>query len=101
MSTKATAAIDQEIAREKAEALGRAAKLLEDALRALRDHEALAAVQSSSAGTRRERLVAEAAYRAQNVVIQRESLGLRDPREVFEFYSVPREVVVRIGARES
>jgi hypothetical protein len=98
MSTKGTAAVEQEIARERAEALGLAAKLLEDALRELQNYDALAGVQPSAA--HRDRLVARAAYRAQNVVIQRESLGLRDPREVFKLYSVPREVVVRIGARE-
>jgi hypothetical protein len=99
MSTTGTEAIDEEIAREKAESLGLGARLLETALRELRDYDAHAGARSDPAGTIREGLVARAAYRVQNVIIQREALGLRDPRYVFMFYSVPREIVARIGVR--
>jgi hypothetical protein len=100
MSTTGTEAIDEEIAREKAESLGLAARLLETALRDLREHDAHAGKRSDPSGTIRNGLVARAAYRVQNVIIQREALGLRDPRDVFVFYSVPPEIVARIGVRE-
>jgi hypothetical protein len=97
MSTTGTAAIDQEIAQEKAEALGLAGRLLVAALGELRDYDASGRAQYDPSGAIREGLVARAAYRAQNVIIQRESHGLRDAHYVLGFYSVPREIVMRIG----
>jgi hypothetical protein len=105
MSTRGTEAFDQEIAQEKAASLGLAGRRLEAALAALRDHDARAGT-AAHAGARsdptaaiRDDLVAQAAYRAQNVIVQRESLGLRDHHSVFRLYAVPREVIARIGAR--
>src|SRR5690349_3632163 len=97
MSTERSAAVEKEIAQEKAESLTLAARLLETALGELRDHDA--AATPDPAGAIRNRLVSQAAYRAQNLIIQRESLGLRDASYVFKFYSVPREIVARIGVR--
>jgi hypothetical protein len=97
MSFEGTAAVEKEIAQEKAESLTLAARLLESALAALREHDA--APTPDPAGAARDRLIAQAAHRAQNLIIQRESLGLRDATYVLKFYSVPREVVARIGVR--
>jgi hypothetical protein len=99
MSTTGTAAIDQEIAQEKAEALGLAGRLLEAALGELRDYDARGRARSDPGGAIRESLVARAAERVQNVIIQRESQGLRDPQYVLKFYSVPREIAARMGVR--
>ena len=99
MSKQRTEAVEREIAQEKAEALGLAGKMLETALAELRAHDANACAKSDPTGAAREKLLANAAYRLQNVVIQRESQGLRDPHFVFKFYSVPREIVARMGAR--
>lgn len=96
MSTKGTEAIDQEIAQEKAESLGLAGQRLETALRELRDYDGST---TSQPGAIRNRLVARAADRLLAVIIQRESHGLRDPDYVVKFYSVPREIVARLGAR--
>lgn len=99
MSTKGTDAIDHEIAQEKAESLGLAGRRLETALRELRDYDASTASQPDATGAIRNRLVARAADRLLAVIIQRESHGLRDPDYVVKFYSVPREIVARLGAR--
>jgi hypothetical protein len=97
-----TAAVEKEIAQEKAETLGLAGRLLEAALAELREFDAPGgAAAAGPEGKVRDDLVARAAYRAQNVLIQRESHGLRDPSFVFKFYSVPRDVVMRIGVRAS
>ena len=99
MSTKGTEAIDQEIAQEKAESLGLAGQRLETALRELRDYDGSTTSQPDATGAIRNRLVARAADRLLAVIIQRESHGLRDPDYVVKFYSVPREIVARLGAR--
>src|SRR6188768_2793943 len=99
MSTKGTEAIDHEIAQEKAESLGLAGQRLEAALRELRDYDASTTSQPDATGAARNRLVARAADRLLAVIIQRESHGLRDPDYVVKFYSVPREIVARLGAR--
>jgi len=99
MSTKGTEAIDQEIAQEKAESLGLAGQRLETALRELRDYDGCTTSQPDATGAIRNRLVARAADRLLAVIIQRESHGLRDPDYVVKFYSVPREIVARLGAR--
>jgi hypothetical protein len=98
MSQQGTEAIEHEIAEVKAESLGLAGRLLEAALAELRDYDASGRAQSDGPAIR-EGLLARGAYRVQNVIIQRESQGLRDPNYVFRFYSVPREIIVRIGAR--
>ncbi len=99
MSTKGTEAIDQEIAQEKAESLGLAGRRFETALRDLRDYDASAPKDGDAHAATREALVARAADRLLAVIVQRESHGLRDPSYVFKFYSVPKEIVARLGAR--
>ena len=71
-----TAALDYEIAQEQVSAFGRLGKALEAALAALAEYE-------SSNGERnatRARLVAEASDALWYFIIQREAIGLRDPR---------------------
>ena len=80
-----------EISKEKAGALGRSGEKLERTLAALRS--------CDSADARREDLIWSATHLVTAIIVQREACGLRDPRHVFEFYQVPREVVARIGVR--
>jgi hypothetical protein len=95
------AALDYEIAREKASALGRLGRRLEAALAALAafdaqpDHEA-----STSPALRRERrdaLVAAAGEALWMFIVQREACGLRDSARAMRDYGVPAEVRLRMG----
>src|ERR1044072_7396041 len=99
MNRRAVDAVAQEIAKEKAEALGLAGKRLEEALQALRELDARRADASRAAepndARQRAKLVAHAADRVTSMLVQREAQGLRDPGYVFKFYSVPDEVVAR------
>jgi hypothetical protein len=88
------AALDFEIAQEKASSLGRLGRGLEAALAALREHDAKEPEGSREA---RRALVAEAGYALWLFVVQRESLGLRDARQVMRDYQVPPEVQGRMG----
>ena len=83
-----------EIAKEKAGALGRTGRKLEKTLAALRacDH---------GDEARREELVWQATELVTSIIVQREACGLRNPRFVFDFYGVPREVIARIGVRRT
>ena len=87
----------KEVAQEMAQALALTARSLESALNALREHDARGAPKFGDA--KRAKLVAHAAERVLHYIVQREAQGLRDPRYVFDFYSVPTEVIVRLGAR--
>src|SRR6185503_4960107 len=95
MNRRAVDAVTQEVAQEKAEALGLAGKKLEDAVRALRELDAA----SDPGGARRRELVARAAERVTSFLVQREAYGLADPSFVFDHYDVPAEVVARLGIR--
>jgi len=92
------AALDYEIAQEKASALGRLGRGLEAALEKLRAFDD--ASREMSAETRRERraLVAEAGHALWLFVVQREAIGLRDTRALMRDYRVPAEVFNRMGA---
>ena len=92
------AALDYELAQEKASTLGRLGRALETSLAALRDHDAQ--TESHSAETRQVRgtLVAAASRALWHFIVQRESLGLRDSRQVMRDYGVPAEVQNRMGA---
>lgn len=85
----ADAALQSEIAQEQAAALGRMGRKAEAALAALKAHE----------GEGR----AEAAKKAADAVwcffVQREVMGLRDRAQIVADYQIPREVMVRLGAR--
>jgi len=98
METRAVDAVAEEIAKEKAEALGLSGKALESTLRDLRDYEARHGTSPDDA--RRTQLVARAAERVTSFIVQREAFGLRDPSYVFEFFSVPPAVVARLGIRD-
>ena len=89
------ATLDYEIAQEKASALGRLGRGLEKALGALRDFDA----QQNGDEMREQRraLVAEAGHALWLFVVQRESVGLRDTRQLMRDYRVPGEVQARMG----
>jgi hypothetical protein len=95
------AALDYEIAREKASALGRLGRRLEAALAALADFDAQAGDETSaSAAERRERrdaLVAVAGEVLWSFIVQREACGLRDSARAMRDYGVPPEVRLRMG----
>lgn len=95
MSQKFVDTVQQEIAEEKAGALGRTGRRLLEALERFRQHE-----QSEPNTTlRRERLLWDLAERVESFIVQREACGLRDSRSVLAYYDVPREAVARVGAR--
>ena len=91
------AALDYEIAQEKASTLGRLGRALEAALAALAAFDAQP--RELSAETRRERreLVAQAGHALWLFVVQREALGLRDQRQLMRDYRVPADVQSRMG----
>jgi hypothetical protein len=83
-----------EILQEKAQALGKAARHIEEALEALKRHDDNLDAKFMS---RREDLIADAAEKAHHFLIQRELCGFRDWPEVAEFYHIPLEVLRRMG----
>jgi len=90
------AALDYEIAREKASALGRLGRRLEAALAALAAFDA----QASASGAQREQrdaLVAEAGEVLWSFIVQREACGMRDSNRAMRDYGVPAEVRLRMG----
>jgi len=95
------AALDYEIAREKASALGRLGRRLEAALAALAAFDAQTADEAFvPAAVRRERrnaLVAEAGEVLWSFIVQREACGLRDSARAMRYYGVPTEVRLRMG----
>jgi hypothetical protein len=93
------AALDYEIAREKASALGRLGRRLEAALAALAAFDAQADAEPASSGQRERRhaLVAEAGEVLWTFIVQREACGLRDSNRAMRDYGVPAEVRVRMG----
>ncbi len=100
-------ALDYELAREQAGALGRLGRALEAALAALAAHDAAhddtarddarRGAADGAAGPTRARLVQEASHALWCFLIQRECCGLRDPRPVMRDYRVPAEVQNRVG----
>jgi hypothetical protein len=95
------AALDYEIAREKAWALGRAGRRLEAALAALAAFDAQTEEEApASPAVRRERrdaLVASAGEVLWSFIVQREACGLRDSNRAMRDYGVPAEVLLRMG----
>ena len=95
-----TAALDYEIAQEQVAALGRSGRALEAALAALTAHgegEDDGARIGASRPTR-AKLVQDASNALWCFIVQREAIGLRDPRPVIRDYRVPAEVQNRMGA---
>ena len=85
------AALDYEIAQEIASTLGRLGRQLERALKELATFDAgLASPDAQAPG--RGPLVAQARKALWNFVVQRETCGLRDARQVIIDYRVPPEV---------
>ena len=91
------AALDYEIAQEKASTLGRLGRALESALAALREFDAEPRELSPDARRGRRALVDSAGHALWLFVVQREALGLRDSRQVMRDYAVPPEVQGRMG----
>ena len=94
------AALDYEIAQEQVSALGRAGRALEAALAALTAHGKGegGGARGGAAGAARAKLVQEASDALWCFIVQREAIGLRDPRPVIRDYRVPAEVQNRMGA---
>ena len=91
------AAIADEMAGEKAGALGRTARAMEAELAALTAFDAAPRPEQAHPEKDRLELVREAAYAAWIYFVQRESIGVRDHREAIELYGLPREVLNRMG----
>jgi plasmid stabilization system protein ParE len=89
-----TAALDYEIAQEQVSAFGRLGRALEAALATLAEHER----NNGARDATRARLVAEASHALWCYIVQREAIGMRDPRPVLRDYRVPAEVHNRMGA---
>ena len=87
------AALEYEIAQEKASALGRLGRRLEAALESLAAFDARPARNQSA----RENLLAEAGEALWYFIVQREACGLRDSAYVMRDYRVPGEVRARMG----
>ena len=83
------AAFRHEIIEEQAAALGRMGRKAEAALAALRAHE----------GEGRAEVLKAAADAVWCFFVQREVMGLRDRAQIVADYQIPREVMVRLGAR--
>jgi hypothetical protein len=86
--------LQYEILQEKAQALGKAARQIEQALQALQRHDNQLA---PTLATQREDLVADAAEKAHHFLILRKLCGFRDWPEVAEFYAIPPEILKRMG----
>jgi hypothetical protein len=83
------AVLRYEIMEEQAASVGRSGRKVEAALAALRAHE----------GDGREAVLKSAADAVWCFLVQREILGLRDRDSVVAQYGIPREVMIRLGAR--
>lgn len=84
------AVLRHELMEEQARSLSRAGRKVEAALAALRDH---------PGGDERALALKAAADAVWGFLVQRELIGLRDRAQVIAQYGIPREVLVRIGAR--
>ena len=89
-------ALQEEFARERAQALGRIAGRMEGALADLR---ACDEGVAPADGLTREDLAATAAEWVWYYVVQRETMGWYRHEEALRFYGVPAEVVARMGPR--
>jgi hypothetical protein len=87
--------VENEIAAEKASALGHHGRLAERAVAALHAFDA-----SPQPGVDRTTLVRTASREVWKYFIQRELCGLRDQRDVIREYRIPQEVLVRLGAMD-
>jgi hypothetical protein len=86
------AALQYEIAEERASALGRLGRRLETALKDL-----AACPPTGSNRKMRESLLKDAGYALWLLAVQREAIGLNKLDHVLQVYRVPNEVVARMG----
>ncbi|QOZ37528.1 DUF6665 family protein [Bradyrhizobium sp. CCBAU 53421] len=88
-----------ELAEERASALGRMGRALEQALAKLREFDAAHPRAEAPASARQARriLVREAGHALWMFVVQRESCGLRNTRTLMRDYNVPGEVQLNMG----
>ena len=91
------AALDYEIAQEKASALGRLGRALEQALDTLRNFDTQPNEASDAVREQRRALVSQAGHALWLFVVQRESIGLRGTRQLMRDYGVPGEVQACMG----
>ena len=91
------AALDYEIAQEKASTLGRLGRALEAALAKLHAFDEATLTKTSETKHKRRTLVDEAGHALWLFVVQREAIGLRDTRALMRDYRVPTEVFNRMG----
>lgn len=89
-------ALDYDIAQQKADALGRIGRQVEQALGRLRALPA-APDMPSDEHERRSALIDEAADRVWALMVQREMCGLRHWEAAIKDYAIPREVLNRMG----
>nr|WP_246206431.1 DUF6665 family protein [Propylenella binzhouense] len=89
--------LEYEVAAEKASALGRAGRRLEDALAALAAHGAGSGAEEPPAA--RAALLDAAGEALWHLVIQRELCGLRNTEAMMRDYKVPAAVRARMGVR--
>jgi hypothetical protein len=82
--------LDAEILAEKAAALGRAGRMVEERLATLR--------AAGPDAAHREALLASAADAVWSFFIQRELCGLRDQQQIIADYAIPGAVLARLGA---
>jgi uncharacterized protein DUF6665 len=92
------AALDYEIAQEKASTLGRLGRALEAAIEKLRAFDDETPEKTSETRRKRRMLVDAAGHALWLFVVQREAIGLRDTRTLMRDYRVPAEVFNRMGA---
>jgi len=83
------AVLRYELLQEQAASLGRMGRKAEVALAALRAHE----------GEGRAEVLKAACDAVWCFLVQREVMGLRDRGAIVREYDIPREVMVRLGAR--
>ena len=83
------AALRYELVEEQAATLGRVGRKADAALAALRAHE----------GDGRAEVLKAACDAVWCFLVQREVMGLRDRARIVADYDIPREVMVRLGAR--
>ena len=95
MSEAGWSVLDYELREQKAQTLGTAARQVQQALAALRAFDARD--PRSVEEDRRGALLDEAADRVWIFMVQRELCGFRNWEAVVRDYSIPREVLNRVG----
>ena len=100
-SLRAGMPIEHEFAQERAAALGRVGRTLDQALRELARFDAAHSSTAASSKQARTHLVRQASEALWCFVVQREACGLRDMRALLRDYSIPAEVVALMGARDA